>query len=58
MITETDELYDEIVVNLKVIASILLNSKLYTKGSLLNLEQPSVVPEIDGIAKILCHQKD
>jgi hypothetical protein len=45
MIAETDELYDEIVVNLKVIASILLNSKLYTKGSLLNLEQPSVVPE-------------
>ena len=37
--------YDEVVVNLKVIASITINSKLYTKGSLLNLEQPSVVPE-------------
>ena len=37
--------YDEVVVNLKVIASISLNSKLYTKGSLLNLEQASVVPE-------------
>jgi hypothetical protein len=37
--------YDEVVVNLKVIASITLNSKLYTKGSLLNLEQYSVVPE-------------
>ena len=37
--------YDEVVVNLKVIASISLNSKLYTKGSLLNLEQYSVVPE-------------
>ena len=37
--------YDEVVVNLKVIASISLNSKLYTKGSLLNLERVSVVPE-------------
>jgi hypothetical protein len=37
--------YDEVVVNLKVIASITINSKLYTKGSLLNLEQSSVVPE-------------
>ncbi len=37
--------YDEVVVNLKVIASITINSKLYTKGSLLNLEQYSVVPE-------------
>ncbi len=37
--------YDEVIVNLKVISSITVNSKLYTKGSLLNLEQPSVVPE-------------
>ena len=45
---ETIELgtdYDEVVVNLKVIASITINSKLYTKGSLLNLEQYSIVPE-------------
>lgn len=48
MMNETLELgtdYDEVVVNLKVIASITINSKLYTKGSLLNLEQPSIVPE-------------
>ncbi len=37
--------YDEVIVNLKVISNITVNSKLYTKGSLLNLEQPSVVPE-------------
>ena len=41
----TDTEYDEIVVNLKVIASITVNSRLYTKGSLLNLEQASIVPE-------------
>ena len=40
-----DAEYDEIVVNLKVIASITVNSKLYTKGSLLNLEQASIIPE-------------
>lgn len=40
-----DPEYDEVIVNLKVIASITVNSKLYTKGSLLNLEQYSVVPE-------------
>ena len=48
MMNETLELgtdYDEVVVNLKVIASITINSKLYTKGSLLNLEQSSIVPE-------------
>ena len=48
MMNEVSELgtdYDEVVVNLKVIASITINSKLYTKGSLLNLEQPSIVPE-------------
>ena len=37
--------YDEIVVNLKVIANIVMNAKLYTKGNLLNLEQRSVLPE-------------
>jgi hypothetical protein len=36
--------YDEVVINLKVIASIAVNSKLYTKGSLLNLEQESYIP--------------
>ena len=41
---QNDLEYDEVVVNLKVIASISVNSKLYTKGALLNLEQPSVVP--------------
>lgn len=41
----SDAEYDEMVVNLKVIASITVNSKLYTKGSLLNLEQASIVPE-------------
>ena len=37
--------YDEVVVNLKVIANIATNSKLYTKGNLLNLERQSIVPE-------------
>ncbi len=37
--------YDEVVVNLKVIASITVNTKLYTKGAYLNIEQQSVVPE-------------
>lgn len=48
MMNEVSELgtdYDEVVVNLKVIGSITINSKLYTKGTLLNLEQPSIVPE-------------
>lgn len=37
--------YDEVVVNLKVIASICVNVKLYTKGSYLNIEQPMFIPE-------------
>jgi len=37
--------YDEVVVNLKVIASIVVNSKLYTKGAYLNIEQPMIIPE-------------
>lgn len=37
--------YDEVVVNLKVIASIAVNTKLYTKGAYLNIEQSSIVPE-------------
>lgn len=37
--------YDEVVVNLKVIASICANVKLYTKGSYLNIEQPMFIPE-------------
>ena len=37
--------YDEVVVNLKVIASIAVNTKLYTKGAYLNIEQHSIVPE-------------
>jgi hypothetical protein len=37
--------YDEVVVNLKVIASIVVNSKLYTKGAYLNIEQPMLIPE-------------
>lgn len=41
----TDVEYDEVVVNLKVIASIAVNTKLYTKGAYLNIEQHSVVPE-------------
>lgn len=36
--------YDEIVINLKVIASITINTRLYTKGTLLNLEQESYIP--------------
>jgi len=36
--------FDEVVINLKVIASINVNSKLYTKGSLLNIEQESYIP--------------
>jgi hypothetical protein len=41
----SDAEYDELVVNLKVISLIAVNSKLYTKGSLLNLEQASIIPE-------------
>ena len=37
--------YDEVVVNLKVIASVVINSKLYTKGPYLNIEQPMIIPE-------------
>lgn len=37
--------YDEVVVNLKVIASICVNTKLYTKGAYLNIEQPMFIPE-------------
>ena len=37
--------YNEIVINLKVIASITTNTKLYAMGNLLNIEHPSVVPE-------------
>ena len=40
----TDVEYDEVVINLKVIASITVNSRLYTKGALLNLEQVSYIP--------------
>jgi hypothetical protein len=42
---QIDPEYDEIVVNLKVIASIVVNSKLYTKGAYLNIEQPMIIPE-------------
>jgi hypothetical protein len=41
----TDVEYDEVAVNLKVIASIQVNTKLYTKGSYLNIEQPMFIPE-------------
>ena len=41
----TDAEYNEVVVNLKVIASITVNTKLYTKGAYLNIEQHSIVPE-------------
>ena len=40
-----DNEYDEVSVNLKVIASIQVNTKLYTKGSYLNLEQHMFIPE-------------
>lgn len=40
----TDVEYDEVVINLKVISSITINSRLYTKGALLNLEQESYIP--------------
>ena len=40
----TDIEYDEVVINLKVISSITLNTRLYTKGTLLNLEQESYIP--------------
>jgi hypothetical protein len=41
----TDPDFDEIMINLKVIGSIQVNAKLSTKGSFLNLEQPSYIPE-------------
>mgnify|MGYP006078170643 FL=1 len=41
----TDIEYDEVVVNLKVLASVSVNSKLYTRGSFLNIEQNSLIPE-------------
>lgn len=37
--------YDEVVVNLKVIGSVVVNTKLYTKGAYLNIEQPMLIPE-------------
>ena len=40
----TDVEYDEVVINLKVISNITVNSRLYTKGALLNLEQESYIP--------------
>ena len=43
--TSIDPEYDEVVVNLKVLASVSVNSKLYTRGSLLNIEQSSIIPE-------------
>jgi hypothetical protein len=43
--TTVDPEYDEVVVNLKVLASVTVNSKLYTRGSFLNIEQPSIIPE-------------
>ena len=46
----TDVEYDEVVVNLKVLASVSVNSKLYTRGSLLNIEQASIIPE--GIRRL------
>jgi len=36
---------DELVVNLIVISKVQINTKLYTSGIYLNLEQPSYVPE-------------
>ena len=41
----SDVEYDEVAVNLKVIASIQVNTKLYTKGAYLNIEQPMFIPE-------------
>ena len=43
---QSDLEYDEVVVNLKVIASISVNTKLYTKGAYLNIEQSRMlIPE-------------
>jgi uncharacterized protein (UPF0305 family) len=36
---------DELIVNLIVISKVQVNTKLYTSGIYLNLEQPSYVPE-------------
>ena len=36
---------DELIVNLKVISKVQINTKLYTSGIYLNLEQPSYIPE-------------
>jgi len=36
---------DELVVNLIVISKVQINTKLYTSGIYLNLEQPSYIPE-------------
>lgn len=44
MMTALSE-YDEVVINLKVIGALEKNNKLYTKGSLLNVESASMVPE-------------
>lgn len=43
--TIVDVEYDEVVVNLKVIAAIAVNTKLYTKGAYLNIEQHMFIPE-------------
>jgi hypothetical protein len=36
---------DELIVNLIVISKVQINTKLYTSGIYLNLEQPSYIPE-------------
>src|SRR6056300_1087839 len=36
---------DELIVNLIVISKVQVNTKLYTSGIYLNLEQPSYIPE-------------
>jgi hypothetical protein len=44
-ITQQMNADDELVVNLIVISKVQINTKLYTSGIYLNLEQPSYVPE-------------
>ena len=48
MITNSLELndyeFDEVIINLKVIASLTVNDKLYTSGSILNIERINYVP--------------
>ena len=36
---------DELIANLIVLSKVLINTKLYTSGIYLNLEQPSYIPE-------------